>query len=231
MAHQLRDYANLSRMADTTLPQAFDRAFRDALRQDTSAAYGLAADRIYSPENGWGALMYGLAIYFNLDHRLRARYENGSPMRYATTMQGSELRTTDLRVRWKKTGARLTGPGEIHRPSDVLIELANENMAVQPTLLDQPTLSNWVIAHSGNPSDGLLTIHLAAPRIAGTRYIGWHQSVAIFDARRPQLDFPDLEAPGLPESMELPDLLIGFRSDAPAALHAPKHGDTASGGQ
>jgi hypothetical protein len=62
-------------------------------------------------------------------------------------------------------------------------------------------------------------MHVAAPRIAGNgRVIGWSESVAIYDARRPHLDLPDLEAPGLPEPMDLPDLGLDFRKDAPASL-------------
>jgi hypothetical protein len=219
-------------MDDASLPQVFDRLFRDAVRQDARAAYGLAADRIYSPSDGWGPLMFGLAIYFNLDQRFQARYLDGSPLRYVTSNQGPELRSADVRTRWKKTGSRLGAPGEVSRPSDVLIELAALNMAVQPGLLDQPESTNWVIAHSGNPADGLLTVHLAAPRLAGNgRIVGWHESVAIFDARRPHLDLPDIEAPGLPEPIDLPDLEIGFRPDAPQVIDETADGEAASGGE
>lgn len=216
-----------------TLPPILDRAFRDAVRHDTRASYGLAADRIYSPGDGWGPLMFALAVYYNLDRRFRTRYLGASPVRFAATMRGSELRGADIRIRWKKTGARLAAPGDVDRPSDVLFELAALNMASQPSLLDQPTLSNWVIAHSGNPSDGLLTVHLAAPRLAGNgRVVAWHESVAVFDARRPHLDFPDLEAPGLPEPMDLPELEIDFLPDAPENnIDEAADGDVASGGE
>lgn len=217
-------------MNASPLPSVFDRPFRDVVRQDARAAYGLAADRIYSPADGWGPLMFGLAIYFNLDRRFRARFLDGLPLRYTSTMRGPELRGADVRARWKKTGNRLSAPGEIAQPSDVLIELAALNMAVQPGLLDQPDLTNWVIAHSGNPGDGLLTIHLAAPRLAGNgRIVGWHESVAIFDARRPHLDLPDLEAPGLPEPIDMPELEIDFRLDAPRVIDGTADDEAASG--
>src|SRR6185503_915261 len=132
-----------------------------------------------------------------------------------------ELRAGSNRVFWRKSGSRLAPPAAVDNPPERLIEMAMLNMAPQLSLgFDRPTHSNWVIAHSGNASDGLLTIHLAAPRLGadGSRVIGWLESVAIFDARRPSIDFPDSEAPGLPEATDLPDLELRFRPDAPADL-------------
>jgi hypothetical protein len=209
-------------MNDAGLPTAFNRPFREAVCVDTRAAYGLAAERIYSPENGWGALLFGIAVFLNLDRRFSARFVEGGPLRHVQTMRGPELRAGDqLRVRWKKVGFDLSPPGDVLRPSDVLVEMAQMNMSPQMSLsLDASPLLTWVIAHSGNAADGLLTIHLAAPHLSkdGRKVVAWRESVGIYDVRRPGVDFPDLEPPGLPEPSELPPMEIDFRPDAPSAL-------------
>lgn len=200
------------------LPDDFDRLFRDGIRQDCRNAYQLAADRIWSPSDGWGPMMFGIAVYFNLDRRFQARFAAESRFRYVLGRRRPELQTADLRVSWNKTGAAAGAPGIIERPSGVLIELASENLLAQTTLFGSPDPVSWVIAHAGNAEDGLASIHLAAPQYARNgRVIGWQQSVAIFDARRPDIDFPDLAEPGLPEPTPVVDFDISFRTDAPAA--------------
>jgi hypothetical protein len=218
----------------TPLPPAFDRSFRDAARQDLAAAYGLSAERLFSPSDGWGAMMFGLGVFYNVDRRFRERYRDHDLIRHVQTMRGPELRVSDLRVIWRKTGSRLAPPDAVDRPSDRLIDMAMLNMAPQLSLgFERPVLTNWVIAHSGSPTDGLLTAHLAAPRIAtdGRRIVAWIESVAIFDARRPGLDFPEMEAPGLPEAVDLPELDLEFRTDAPERIDEADDGrhDQASG--
>jgi hypothetical protein len=218
--HGLDGPANIQRMDDAlspSLPNDFDLSFRDAIRQDCRAAYGLAADRIYSPQDGWGAMMFGIAVYFNLDRRFQARFLGESRFRYVLGRRRPELQTGDLRVSWNKTGAAVGAPGIIERPSGVLLELASENLMAQSTLFGAPDPVSWVIAHAGTAENGLASIHLAAPQFARNgRVVGWQESIAIFDARRPDLDFPDLAAPGLPEPAPLVEFGLAFRPDAPA---------------
>lgn len=200
------------------LPDEFDRTFRDAIRQDCHAAYQLAADRIWSPSDGWGPMLFGIAVYFNLDRRFQARFLAESGFRYVLGRHRPELQTANLRVSWNKTGAAVGSPGIIERPSGMLLELAGENLLAQTTLFGAPAPVSWVIAHAGNAEDGLGSIHLAAPQYARNgRVVAWQESIAIFDARRPELDLPDLAAPGLPEAMPLVDFDISFRTDAPVA--------------
>ena len=202
----------------TSLPEEFNRAFRDAIRQDCRGAYQLAADRIWSPSDGWGPMMFGIAVYFNLDRRFQARFLAETGFRYVLGRRRPELQTANLRVSWNKTGAAVGSPGPIERPSGVLLELAIDNLLAQTTLFGASSPVSWVIAHAGNAEDGLGSIHLAAPQYARNgRVVGWQESVAIFDARRPELDLPDLAAPGLPEASPLVDFDISFRTDAPAA--------------
>jgi len=208
-------------MSDATLPElpeVFDRAFRGAVRDDCRAAYTLAGDRIYSPGDGWGSMMFGIAIYFNLDRRFQTRFLNESRLRYVIGRRRPELQAADVRVYWNKTGSGVGAPAPMERPSGALLEMASENLAAQMSLFGAPDPVSWVIAHAGNPDDGLASVHLAAPQFArnGT-IVGWQESVAIFDARRPDLDFPDLAAPGLPEAAPIPGYELEFRVDAPAA--------------
>lgn len=199
------------------LPEVFDRLFRDGVREDCRAAYRLASDRIYSPGDGWGSMMFGIAIYFNLDTRFRARFLDQSRLRYVIGRRRPELQSADVRTYWNKTGTGVGTPPPMERPSGALLEMASENLAAQTSLFGAPDPVSWVIAHAGNPDDGLASIHLAAPQLArnGT-IVGWQASFAIFDARRPDLDFPGLAAPGLPEAAPVPGYELEFHVNAPA---------------
>jgi hypothetical protein len=199
------------------LPDVFDRQIRDAIRQDCRAAYALAADRIYSPSDGWGPMLFGVAIYFNLDSRFRERFGSESRLQYVLGTRRPELQAADVRVYWNKTGTSAGRPTLLERPSGALLEMAGQNLAVQMSMFGSSDPVSWVIAHAGNPQDGLASIHIAAPQLARNgRVVGWQQAVAIFDARRPDLDLPELAAPGLPEPTPLPDFDLSFRPDAPA---------------
>jgi hypothetical protein len=203
------------------LPAIFDRAFRDAVRQDCRAAYQLSADRIFSPADGWGSMLFGVAIYFNLDARFRARFLEAAALRYVTGAKGPELRAADQRVRWNKTGSGIGAPSAMERPSGVMLELAEQNSAAQMSMFETRGFINWVIAHAGNATDGLLSIHIAAPQLARNGLVvGWLESIAIFDARHPDHDLPDVAAPGLPESVELLELELAFKADAPSIEEA-----------
>lgn len=206
-----------------TLPPALDdRGFRDVIRFHTGEAYRFSAERIWSPADGMGALMFSLGVYFNVTERFSRVFDGTGPIIFKRTMRQAELRGTDgMRVRWNKTR---TGGGtldDVTRPSETLIELAIENLVSQLSLglaADKP--AHWIIAHSGNPVDGLLTMHLASPVTSNDnrRIVAWSEVVPIFDARHPDLDFPEIEAPGLPEPAELPGLDLRFRDEAGARI-------------
>src|SRR5437879_402601 len=116
------------------LPDVFERQIRDAIRQDCRAAYALATDRIYSPSDGWGPMLFGIAIYFNLDKRFRERFDTESRLRYVLGTRRPELQTGDVRVYWNKTGTSAGGPTFLDRPSGALLEMAGQNLAAQMSL-------------------------------------------------------------------------------------------------
>ncbi len=197
------------------LPALFDSEFRDLVRVELSNAYELVGERYYNPGDGADALIFGLMVFKNIDRRFAARLGEGQPLKYVATMRGPELRGGGLRVRWNKVGKALGWTDEVEHPSDTMFDMAAANMAVQQTLgFDRSPRMNWVIAHSGNPRDGLLTIHVAAPEMseAGS-FVAWRQSVAIYSALDPAADFPIVGTPARPEPVDLPDLNLTFLPD------------------
>jgi hypothetical protein len=210
-------------MTTSALPSAFDRRFRDGVRYDTRAAYKLASERIWSPSDGFGPLLFGFAVYLNLDRRFSSRFAPTSQasLKHTPTMRGPELRGYGLRLRWNKTGSAIGQPDAVERPTSTLIEMAQLNMVPQLSMgLDEVPPVNWVLAHTGNAQDGLLAVHLAAPQLSrdGRSVVGWRECVPIFDVRRPDLDFPDLDTAGLPESVDLGELQIEYLAGVPASL-------------
>ena len=219
-------------MNEPALPPSFDRAFRDAVRLQVRGAYRFAAQNVWSPDDGIGPLMFSLGVYFNLTNRFSRIFDSTATLQFTPTMRQAELRGPGgMRVRWNKIGS-LPGPlGEIARPSDTMLEMAETNYFSQLTLgfhADAP--KHWIIAHAGTPAGGLATIHLAQPMTSKNerKIVGWAQAVPIFDAMRPDLDFPAIDIPGLPEPTELPGLDLRFRTDA--GDDAADGGEKATGG-
>lgn len=208
---------------NSTLPHALsDRGFRDVIRFHTQEAYRFSAQRIWSPADGIGTLMFSLGVYFNVTERFSRIFGGTGPLVFKRTMRQAELGGPNgMRVRWNKTRTGGRTLDDVTRPSETLIELAIENLVSQLALglaADKP--AHWIIAHSGNPVDGLLTMHLASPVSSqdNRRIVAWSEVVPIFDARHPDLDFPEIEAPGLPEPAELPGLELRFREEAEARV-------------
>jgi hypothetical protein len=191
----------------------------DAIR----AAYD-EADEVYAPERGRGDHLHGLAVYHVATFNLRARFDGFPRAHFVSRGEGPELWIGPYRLRWNKVGRGGDGEsirGSFPRGSRAAALMARQN---QLCLFDESAFdengfpSNWIIAHLGNPIDHLVAIYLASPiETDGRSVTGWRDIVPIWSAADPWAEFPVAPLPGLPEPVEIDEVSVALRSDAPLA--------------
>lgn len=205
-------------MDPDTCPPAFTRWRRDVFRDSLVGAYADAAE-VYDPERGFNDLLHGLIVYHLAGHRLRRAFEEDAEVQFESRGRGPELRIEHLRVRWNKVGRSSDDHIATSFPRGSLAAAAMAEGNHQLLLWgDEPGDANpvnWVLAHFGNPRDGLIRIYLAAPISTDGRDVtAWSQWISIYDAAQPLVDFPDAPAPGLPEAVEVGPIEISLLDDA-----------------
>ena len=203
-------------MIATALPPAFDRRFRDIVREVLRGAYE-TAERYYKPSDGADAMVHGIVVYKNANAQFRRIFKAGG-IEHVTTANGAELHAGALRVRWNKVGRTPVEPiGEsVPRQSTVITAMAIQNVQLELPFAgtDQAAPGsasvNWIIAHIGTPQGGLQQIFLAAPITDGSaKTIGWRECVAIYDSVDPGEDLPEVGK--LAEAVPLDDITLEFK--------------------
>lgn len=210
-------------MSQPLCPEEFRGPVRAGIIGSIRTAYD-EADEIYAPDRGRGDHLHGLAVYHVASFNLRNRFDGFPGVQFVSRGEGPELRIGPYRVRWNKVGRGGDGQtirGAFPRGSRAAAFMAQEN---QLRLFDEAAFAqggfplNWVIAHLGNPIDGVVGIYLASPiETDGHSVTGWRDIVPIWSAADPDVEFPDLPIPGLPEPAELGDLDLELRDDEDVA--------------
>jgi hypothetical protein len=196
-------------MANAECPSEFTPELRQAVIDALRASYE-TAHSTYSPDEGLGDRVFGMAVFDVLTWRFQRDLVRFPHVRFESHGHGPELRVGDLRVRWNKVGREATTSGiarSFPRPSRAAGEMALENQTL-PLWADGADLGcplNWFVCHVGNPIDGLQAVYLACPITAdGEQITGWHSAIAIWSAADPDTEFPVLSPPGPPEATPLP---------------------------
>lgn len=219
-------------MIATALPPAFDRPFRDTVRDVLRRAYE-AAERYYKPADGADAMVHGIVVYKNANLQFRRIFQTGR-IEHVTTANGAELHAGALRVRWNKVGRTPAEPIDesMPRQSTVITAMAIQNVQLELpfTGTDRVALRaasvNWVIAHIGTPQGGLQQIFLAAPITNGSaQAIGWRECVAIYDSAHPTEDLPEVGK--LAEAVPLDDITLEFKNVDEAVADEPTDDEAA----
>lgn len=150
--------------------EAFSESFCEDLRQALDAAYEIAAEK-HEPAVGSDALTFGVTLYRFVWHRLQALVE-----RHPETLKVERIGNTDRLYLGKYVlGCYRVGSSadaDIHRsfPSNdegamtMMIDPRQQffpGMELKPE--DFADHRNYVIAHLGNPEDGLGAIYLCIP--------------------------------------------------------------------
>jgi hypothetical protein len=188
-------------------PQQFTPDRREILRAALSGAYADAAD-VCDPDRGFNDLLHGLIVYHLTAFRLQRAFEDDPEVRFESIGLGPELHVDGLRLRWNKVGrssAEHIGTS-FPRASMAATAMAegNQQLALwsEDTGAGDPV--NWILAHVGNPRDGLIRAYLAAPiSTDGREVTAWARWIPIYDAAQPFVDLPDAPAPGLPVPVEI----------------------------
>jgi hypothetical protein len=209
-------------MSQSRCPEEFQGPVRAGIIDSIRGAYD-EADEIYAPDRGRGDHLHGLAVYHVASFNLRNRFHGVPGVQFVSRGEGPELRIGPYRVRWNKVGRGGDGQairGAFPRGSRAAAFMAQEN---QLRMFDEASFQpggfalNWVIAHMGNPIDGVVGIYLASPiETDGRSVTGWRDIVPIWSAADPEVEFPDLPTPGLPEPVDLGELDVELRDDGAA---------------
>jgi hypothetical protein len=188
-------------------PGQFSLERRDVFRFALLGAYADAGE-IHDPERGFNDLIHGLIVYHLTGHRLARAFESDPDVRFARGAAGPELWVEGCRLRWNKVGsdARQRIESSFPRSSQVAAFMAeaNQQLSLWESDGEASEPANWILAHVGNPRDGLIRAYLAAPiSSSGREVTGWARWIAIYDAAQPNVDLPEAPAPGLPEAVEI----------------------------
>lgn len=188
-------------------PTQFTAERREILRTALLAAYA-DADEVCDPDRGFNDLLHGQIVYHLIGFRLQRAFEDDSEVRYSSHGLGPEIHVGPLRLRWNKVGRSSSEriDSSFPRASRVASNMAeaNQQLLLWSGSEDGVELTSWILAHIGNPRDGLIRAYLAAPvDNSGIEVTAWSQWVAMYDASQPQIDLPEAPAPGLPVAAEI----------------------------
>jgi hypothetical protein len=179
-------------------PSEFDEPFLDVVRRVMRRSYDLARD-YYDPEIGVDGQIFAFTVYKIAARQFELELSAFAGAEIVWNRRGREIRRGSKQLRWHKVG--VSGSDSIatsfpshSRSAGVMAELNMEQLDLGLTEEDP---SNWIIAHAGNPADGLCALYLAAPnRASRGRVTGWLRWIAIFDSDQPGESYPTLPPPG-----------------------------------
>lgn len=192
-------------------------------RDVMNRAYELARDH-YDPDIGVDGQIFAFAVYKIASHLFQERVEVDLPgAAVVWNGRGRELVRGGRHVRWNKVGS-----SEHDRIQDSFPSRSRSATLMADANLEQLTLGlhdgepvNWILAHVGNPVDGLRALYLAAPiEVRAGQVAGWARWFAIYDAEHPEQTLPDaMPAPGQVEPLpaELPALELRVLPDEGSA--------------
>jgi hypothetical protein len=202
---------------DDGLPAEFDRDFVDLVRRVMVDAYVGARDH-YDPDRGIDGQIFGFVVYKMAAHIFESEIPLLSGARVEWNGRGREIRRGDKHVRWNKVGhSEQDEIGSSFPSRSKSAAIAAERNLKQLDLGfgdEQPV--HWIIAHAGNPLDGLRSLYLAAPiETRNDRVVGWLRWHALYDGNHPDDVNPILPEPGpiQPEPEELGDFDLRIRED------------------
>jgi hypothetical protein len=195
-------------------PLQFAAERRDILRAALTGAYTDAAE-VCDPERGFNDLLHGLIVYHLTAFRLQNAFQDDPDAWFVSAGLGPELHIGGLRLRWNKVGSSSAGQIATSFPrasmAAALMAEGNQQLALWSADPGDTEPVNWILAHVGNPREGLIRAYLAAPISADGREVtAWARWVPIYDAARPSVDLPDAPEPGLPVPVEIepPEILL-----------------------
>ena len=199
-------------MESPTYPAEFDGSFLDVVRSVIRRSYELAKDH-YDPDIGVDGQIFAFAVY-----KIAARqFEIALPSLPETKIiwngRGREIVRGSKRLRWNKVGTSHRDAIDTSFPSrsKSAARMAEANLEQLDLGFGESEPINWIVAHVGNPTDGLCALYLAAPiESRGGQVTGWLRWIPIFDINRPDEGFPVLPAPGPVEPLpaDLGDLEV-----------------------
>ncbi len=204
-----------------------DRSLHMFARDVMIRAYELARDH-YDPDIGVDGQIFAFAVYKIVSHLFQERVDLDLPGGAVVwNGRGRELVRGGRHIRWNKVGS-----SERDRIDESFPSRSRSAAVMADANVEQLTLglrdgepANWILAHVGNPVDGLRALYLAAPiEVRGSQVVGWARWLAIYDVERPDEMLPGaMPVPGSIEPMpaELPDFDLRVRPDeGSAASHA-----------
>lgn len=200
-----------------------DRPLHAFARDVMVRAYDLARDH-YDPDIGVDGQIFAFAVYKIASHLFQERVDVDLPgAAVVWNGRGRELVCGGRHIRWNKVGSserdRIDESFPSRSRSAAL--MADANMEQLTLGLRDGEPANWILAHVGNPVDGLRALYLAAPiEVRGGQVAGWARWLAIYDAARPDETLPPaMPAPGRLEPMpaELPDFELRVLPDEGSA--------------
>ncbi len=200
-----------------------DRSLQVFVRDVMIRAYDLARDH-YDPDIGVDGQIFAFAVYKIAGHLFQQRVDVELPgAAVVWNGRGRELTRSGWHVRWNKVGSSERDHIDHSFPSrsHSAALMADANMEQLTLGLRDGQPKNWILAHVGNPVDGLRALYLAAPiEVRAGQVAGWARWVAIYDAARPDELLPGaMPAPGPIEPMpaDLPDFELRVLPDEGSA--------------
>ena len=205
-------------------PTEFDREFVAAVRGVIKHAYELARDH-YDPDIGVDGQIFAFAVYKIAARLFEREFADTDGAEVIWNGRGREITRGGMRLRWNKVGTSERDEIDRSFPSRSRSAriMAEQNLEQLNFGFSDGDPDNWIIAHTGNPIDGLRTLYLAAPlETSNGRVTGWLRWIAIYDAANPDDASPALPMPGAlePTPVELPEFDIALVDGVDAATNA-----------
>lgn len=204
----------MSRTA-AAIDAAFDPGLVESLVRVVRGGYA-AAGRHHVEDDGCNGFTYGTILYHFLRHRLIQLAETEGQVEIAPCDHELEFRLQigPFRIACHRVGTSADDPIEASFPSShgAAGKLAIEN-AIQLSLglpIEDAVPENLVLAHMGNPGDGLQALYLAAPIAShdGGRISSWGFTRRLWivdeETRRPPVA-------DLPKPATIPEPVVRLR--------------------
>jgi hypothetical protein len=205
-------------------PAEFDTEFVSAVRGVMIHAYNLARDH-YDPDIGVDGQIFSFAVYKIAARLFEREFADWPGTDVVWNGRGREIVRGGKRLRWNKIGTSARDEIRYSFPSRSRSAhiMAEQNLEQLNFGFSEGDPDNWIIAHAGNPADGLQALYLAAPIEASNgRVSGWLGWLSIYDADHPNDAQPVLPTPGPiePTPVDLPEFDLALVESDDAATNA-----------
>jgi len=182
----------------------FGRTILSAIKK----AYQVRSDG-HRPDDGDNAMTFGMNVRFSIEKFIEESFPQGGDVAISRPLGSFQLAYRGNLYHFYKFGMNAGDRVDALTFDDSVtkVNIVADNQLALPGI---PDLRHLIVAHSGNPEDGLLEVYLGAPNALGTEGSPWAWRHCVFAAegvlKRAELEQSSIE--DRPSFLDQPEPLV-----------------------